>query len=181
MTERNAAFSQPYYSRHDWLQLKLGLVKPFLKTYYNTLSALADRDTYTFWEHVFQVSQHKTHEQAWFLMQTRWMLYMEQADTLRLLPGVPRRWLEDGNQITLEGVRSYFGPISLAVTSRTATGAVEASIVCDSPSRPRVVIIRLPHPEGKRAAKVEGGAYDPATESVVISNFAGAAAVRIEY
>jgi len=179
--ERNAAFSQPYYSRHDWLQLKLGLVKPFLKTYYNTLSALADRDTYTFWEHVFQVSQHKTHEQAWFLMQTRWMLYMEQADTLRLLPGVPRRWLEDGNQITLEGVRSYFGPISLAVTSRTATGAVEASIACDSPSRPRVVIIRLPHPEGKRAARVEGGAYDPATESVVISNFAGAAAVRIEY
>lgn len=48
----NAAFSQPYYSRHDWVQAKLGLVKPFLKPYYNTFSALADRETYTFWEHL---------------------------------------------------------------------------------------------------------------------------------
>jgi hypothetical protein len=52
------------------------MVKPFLKTYYNPFSALADRETYTFWEHLYKVSVHKTHEEAWFLMETRWMLYL---------------------------------------------------------------------------------------------------------
>ena len=179
--QRNAAFSQPYYSRHDWLELKLGLVKPFLKTYFNNVSALADRETYTFWEHLFQVSQHKTHEQAWFLMETRWMLYLEDGQTLKLLPGIPRIWMEDGKQITLKNVNSYFGPISLQVNSRVNAGFIEASISCDSSRGPRDVIIRLPHPSAKKAIKVTGGTYDARTESILIKDFRGSATVRAEY
>ena len=33
----------------------------------------------------------KTHEEAEFLMQTRWMLYMEEGETLKLLRGVISR------------------------------------------------------------------------------------------
>jgi len=176
--ECNAAFSQPYYSRHDWLQLKLGLIKPFLMTYYNTVSAIADRETYTFWEHLFQVSQHKTHEQAWFLMETRWMLYLEEGETLRLLPGIPRKWMEDGKQITLENMGSYFGPISLQVNAKPKDGFIEAAISCNSISKPQRVIIRLPHPEGKKAIKVTGGTYDPVTESILIKDFSGTANVK---
>ena len=58
------------------------------------MAGLADRETYTFWEHYFHASPHKTHEEGWFLMQTRWMLWLEDGDTLKLLPGVPRAWLE---------------------------------------------------------------------------------------
>ncbi len=179
--ECNSAFSQPYYSRHDWVQLKLGLVKPFLKTYYNTFSALADRETYTFWEHLFQVSQHKTHEQAWFLMETRWMLYLEEGRTLKLLPGIPRKWMEDGKQITLKNVSSYFGPISLQVNAKTKAGFIEAAISCNSGFKPQDVIIRLPHPEGKKAIKVTGGTYDSVTESILIREFNGTANVKAEY
>ena len=179
--ECNSAFSQPYYSRHDWVQLKLGLIKPFLKTYYNTFSSLADRETYTFWEHLFQVSQHKTHEQAWFLMETRWMLYLEEGRTLKLLPGIPRKWMEDGRQIILNNVRSYFGPISLQVNAKTKAGLIEAAISCNSSARPQNVIIRLPHPEGKKAIKVTGGTYDPVTESVLIKDFNGTASIKAEY
>ena len=107
---RNAAFSQPYYSRHAWVELERGRVKPFLKTYYNTFAGLADRETYTFWEHYYHVSPHKTHEEGWFLMQTRWMLWMEKEDTLNLLPGIPRAWFEEGKRIELENIATYFGP-----------------------------------------------------------------------
>ncbi len=93
-------------------QAKLGMVKPFLKTYYNTFSALADRETYTFWEHLYHASPHKTHEEAWFLMETRWMLYMEDGSTLRLLNTIPREWMEDGKTIELNDVQSYFGPLN---------------------------------------------------------------------
>jgi hypothetical protein len=179
--QRNAAFSQPYYSRHAWVELKLGLIKPFLKTYYNTVSALADRETYTFWEHLYLVSVHKTHEEAWFLMQTRWMLYLEDAQTLRLLPGIPRAWLENGKSIDLEEVASYFGPVSLHVNSNLEHGFMEATIACPAERKPETVVLRLPHPVGQRPRKVSGGVYDAQSETIKIQPFTGAAAIKLEF
>ncbi|MEN8227305.1 MAG: hypothetical protein ABFS38_04055 [Bacteroidota bacterium] len=179
--QNNTAFSQPYYSRHNWVQAKLGMVKPFLKTYYNTFAGHTDRETYTFWEHYHRISPHKTHEEAWFLMQTRWMLYMEDGETLKLLSMIPRKWLEDGKSIELYGVRSYFGPLEVTVESSINKGYIEAVIQCDSEKKPEEVTIRLPHPEGKKAVHVTGGEYDPDTETVTISSFSGEARVRVEY
>jgi hypothetical protein len=179
--ENNAAFSQPYYSRHNWVQLKRGMVKPFLKTYYNTFSALADRETYTFWEHLYHASPHKTHEEAWFLMETRWMLYLEEGSILNLLKGIPRKWLEDGKSIKLENVVSYFGPFSLQVDSHVNEGYIVAKIHCDTNRRPSIVSIRLPNPDSKRPVKIEGGNYNEKTESITITQFDGVATVRLEF
>jgi len=179
--QRNAAFSQPYYSRHNWVQLKRGMVKPFLKTYYNTFSALADRETYTFWEHLYQVSVHKTHEESWFLIETLWMLYLEDNQSLKLLPGVPREWLEDGKKIELQNVSTYFGPLNLLVNSQLNNGFVEATITCTNDRKPKEVSIRIPHPEGKKPVKVTGGVYEAESESVVVKTFSGKANIRVEY
>jgi hypothetical protein len=178
-TMRNAAFSQPYYSPHPWVHLKRGEIKPFLKAYYNTVSSLADRETYTFWEHYFRAGPHKTHEEAWFLMQTRWMLWLEEGETLRLLPAVPRQWLEDGKKIELENVAGYFGPISLKVASNVANGQIDATIECKSKRDLKTVEIRLPHPLGQKAKSVKGGKYDPATETVRIDKFSGRSVISL--
>jgi hypothetical protein len=156
-------------------------VKAFLKAYYNGFAGLADRETYTFWEHYFHASPHKTHEEGWFLMQTRWMLYLEQGDTLRLLPGIPRAWLEQGKRIELSNVASYFGPVSLRVESHLDMGRIEATVECLSDQRPRCVELRLPHPEGRHAATVTGGVYAPATETVRIEPFQGRADVMLGF
>ena len=179
MTERNVVFSQPYYSRHPWIHLMRGESKPFLKAYYNTLASLADRETYTFWEHYFRASAHKTHEEAWFLMETRWMLYLECGSTLRLLGGIPRRYLEDGKKIELDKVATYFGPLTLNVNSAVKGGRVEAKIVCDSDRWPGRVELRLPHPRGLKATRVEGGSYNSQTETVLIDPFSGSANVTL--
>jgi hypothetical protein len=176
----NAGYSQPYYCRHDWVQLKLGLVKPFLKTYYNTFASLADRQTYTFNEHYFYASPHKTHEEAWFLMETRWMLWMEEGRTLKLLSGIPRAWLAPGKSIEIDRATSYFGPFSLRVDSQKEDGAIVAKVQCDSPRRPAAVEIRLPHPDHRLPARVTGGRYQESTESVRIEPFTGQAEVRLE-
>jgi hypothetical protein len=179
--QENAAFSQPYYSRHNWMQAKSGMVKPFLSTYYNTFAALADRETYTFWEHLYKVSPHKTHEEAWFLMETRWMLYMEAGDTLKLFSTIPRNWLEDGKKIELENVRSYFGPVTAKVNSQVDKGYIEATVECSDARKPKQLVVRIPHPVNKKPVKVTGGQYDEKTESVTIQSFNGKAAIRIEY
>jgi hypothetical protein len=179
--QNNAVFSQPYYSRHNWMQAKLGMAGPFLKTYYNTFSALADRETYTFWEHLHHASAHKTHEEAWFLMETRWMLYLEDGSTLRLMNTIPRKWMEDGKTIELNGVQSYFGPLNVKVKSGVDQGFIEATIQCNSNRKPGTVTIRLPHPDGRKAIKVTGGEYNPETETVTVHSFNGNAYVRVEY
>jgi hypothetical protein len=69
---RNVAFCQQYYNRHDYAHLQRGEVNAFLMDYYNSLS-LTDPETYHFWEHfcMNEAGAYKTHEQGWFLMQTR--------------------------------------------------------------------------------------------------------------
>ena len=181
MTQRNVVFIQPYYSRHPFIHLVRGEVKPFLKAYYGGLASLADRETYSFWEHFFGASPHKTHEEAWFLMQTRWMLYLERGDTLKLLSGIPAAYLKDGQRIELENVASYFGPISLSVESKLKNQLIAATVECRSPRRPGRVELRLPHPLGRKATGVQGGKYDPQTETVTVEPFDGRAEITLRF
>lgn len=181
MCINNVALSQPYYSIHPWVHLKRGEVKPFLKAYYNGFSGLADRETYTFWEHHWQASPHKTHEEGWFLMQTRWMLYMEEGETLKLLPGIPRNWLENGKLIELNEVSSYYGPITLSVESQLGQGKVMAKVSCKSNHMPKFIELRIPHPDGLKPVSVDGGTYDPINETVYIKDFHGSAEVKLHF
>lgn len=182
MCQGNAGFSQPYYGRLNWWQIQMGMVKPFLNAYYTTISAHADRETYTFWEHFFRLSTHKTHEEAGFLMETRWMLYMEQGDSLHLLSAIPRAWMEEGKIIRLDGVKSYFGELKVTVNG-VKNGAIEAIVECHSDKRPRTISIRLPHPEGKKAKALTGtkGKYLPEKETVILEDFNGHATVKLEF
>ena len=177
----NSFFSQPYYGKYNMLQARLGMVKPFLNTYYYTVAPHIDHSTGTFWEHYFKVSVHKTHEESNFLMETRQMLYHESGDTLKLLSVIPRRWMEDGEKIVLDSVLSYFGPVNLDVVSHVAEGEIRADVSCPDPRKPSTVKIRLPHPDGKRAVHVTGGSYDPTTETVTVSGFKGNASVLLEF
>ena len=179
--KNNSPFSQPYYSRYDWLQLKLGLIKPFLKTYYNIFPAHSDRETYTFWEGYNHSGNHKTHEEGWFLMQTRWMLYMEEGQTLKLLSGIPRNWLDNNKFIEANNVSSYFGALSFKVESCLDEGYIKATIECNSDRKPESVAIRIPHPDNKKPSEVIGGIYDFITETVTVKSFTGNAHVHVEY
>ncbi len=177
----NTLFSQPYYGKHNIIQARLGQVKPFLNTYYYTVAPHFDHETGTFWEHYFKVSAHKTHEEGNFLMETRQMLYLEAGDTLKLLSVIPRRWMEDGKQIVLDSVRSYFGRVDLEVTSHVAEGEIRAHVSCPDARRPSTVTVRLPHPDGRKAVKVSGGSYDPASETVTVSDFSGLADIVLTF
>ena len=177
----NSGFSQPYYSTHNWYQAKMGLTKPFLNTYYTTMAATADRETYSFWEHLYKMTPHKTHEEANFLMDTRRMLYMENKDTLEIFKVIPRNWLENGKKISLHNVRSYFGKLEVSAVSSISSRVIEASVECHSNKIPVCVKIRLPHPGNKVPIKVEGGCYDEKSETVIIMPFDGQSVVRLTF
>ncbi|MCU6712038.1 hypothetical protein M6D81_25400 [Paenibacillus sp. J5C_2022] len=181
MCLRNVALSQPYYSIHPWIHLKRREPKLFLKAFYNGMAGLADRETYTFWEHYWHVSPHKTHEEGWFLMQCRWMLYMEEGQELRLLPGIPHDWLKHGKRIVLERASSYFGLFSLEVESSLATGEILASITFHTERLPEQVELRLPHPQGHKAAVANNGTYCAEEESVRFVPASGTTELRLTF
>lgn len=177
---RNVPTSQPYYSQHPLVHLRRGETKAFLKAWYNTFASMADRETYSWWEHFWHMSPHKTHETAEFLMQTRWMLWLEDGDSLHLMRGIPRAWLESGKSIELKNIASFFGHLNVSIHARGET--IEADIECiDASRRPKRLTIRLPHPSGRNAAAVNGGVYDASSETVVIDNFTGRARIRAQF
>ena len=172
-TLENAAISQPYYSRHDIAHLRRGETKLFLKAFYNQFAALQDRQTYTFWEHYYHLSQHKTHEEAWFLEQCRWMLAYEEGDTLELFRAIPRAYLEKGKRIGVHGLVTYWGRLDAELVS--AGDAISATVTVErTPGR---IALRVPHPAEKRAVRVSSGDYDPKSETVY---FAGVNRITTE-
>ncbi|WP_391573170.1 hypothetical protein [Cohnella sp.] len=180
MCMNNVALTQPYYSRHPWVHLRRGETKPFLEAYYNSVSAMADRETYTFSEHLNErISEHKTHEEAWFLMETRWMLYMEEGNTLKLLQGIPREWMEDGRTISVSDASSYFGRLSFRVEA--SAHRIRITIDCPEYRHLQSVEVRLPHPRENRPLRVVGGDYDASSESIRIDRFAGYAEATLEF
>jgi len=182
VTLDNACLSQPYYSRHDLAHIKRREVESFLRCYYNQLTGLMDRETYTFWEHYSGHSQHKTHEEAWFLMQTRWMLYMEKDSSINIFPAVPRRWFEDGKRIEVKNASSYFGRVSFASVSELSDKrTITASFESLSKRKPEKIRIRIPHPDGKKPKKVEGGSYEPHSETVEVAGFKGRCSIRLYF
>jgi hypothetical protein len=78
-------------------------------------------------------------------------------ETLRLLYGAPRRWLEDGKRIDLVKAPTAFGEVALHASSNLKAGSVEIKV--ELPSRPvKKVFLRAPLPDGWKvdAAEVDG-------------------------
>jgi hypothetical protein len=92
---------------------------------------------------------------AMFLETLRYLLIQDWQDEagkpqeLRLLYGVPGRWLEDGKSIKFERAPTLFGPMSMRVESRLSKGEVLVDV--DAPPRPPAKwTMRVPLPSGWR-------------------------------
>lgn len=62
-------------------------------------------------------------------MRTRFMLYYEEGDALKLLYGIPDEWRVRGKRIALKDARCYFGKFSLDVFF--GEKSTEISFECD--------------------------------------------------
>ncbi len=69
-------------------------------------------------------------------------------ETLRLLFGTSRRWLEDGQSIQVEQAPTAFGPVSVNVQSNLKSGIVTADLRLPSRNLPDSAFLRIRLPEG---------------------------------
>ncbi|MFD2333805.1 hypothetical protein ACFSR7_31485 [Cohnella sp. GCM10020058] len=114
-------------------------------------------------------------------MQTRWMLYLEEGDTLSLLAGAPSQWFYEGSRIEIEGAASYFGKLDLSVKAELERGMIAATIKLAEKRRPARVRIRLPHPLGAQPERIEGGERLAGTEYILLSGVAAEMRVKLYF
>jgi hypothetical protein len=147
---------QPYYVHYQDAYLQRDEIPNFLRGFFNTLLTIADPMTLTFQEELDEDGgePHKTHEEAWFFHQFRFMLVMEKKTDLFLARGTPREWLQHGKRIVVNQAPSYFGALSYSIQSREREGEIEARVVPPNRQRPRALYLRLRHPEKAKIKQV---------------------------
>ncbi len=178
---------QPYYARIAEIHAQRDDVKPFLRSYFNSLAAQVSAENLSLWEHFHNIAAwNKTHETGWFLCQTAMMLAMERGDELWLAPFVTSNWLKDGQTVAATKLPTRFGPVSYRLTSRVKDGVIEAHIEPPTRTAPKAIALRLRHPDGKpmRTVTVNGKPHDdldPRCEIITLPNGARPMNIRAEY
>ena len=88
---------------------------------------------------------------------------MEQSRVLYLLPGAPRRWLEDGKVIELQDGVTYFGGVDLTILSQVREDKIRVDLALHKsrPERLQTIRLRLPHPrkQGMKAVVLNGQSW----------------------
>jgi hypothetical protein len=189
----------PYGLRYVMNLLKRDEVERALVSFYGKLAHGLTRDTFIGGEVTGLVPQDdggrsmylppNSFSNAFFLCILRYLLVQDwdmnedgEPETLRLLFGTPRRWLEDGAAIRLERAPTAFGDVSVSVRSRLSQGEVLAEI--QPPERsPQRTVLRLRLPPGWRAvsAEAEGKPLDlDAQGTADISSLRGKCTLRFQ-
>jgi hypothetical protein len=86
---------------------------------------------------------------AWFELYRHMLIRELDNRTLFLGQATPRKWLEDGKRIEVEGAPTYFGKLSLTIDSQASSGRIIATIRAPERSRPATILLRLRHPRAK--------------------------------
>jgi hypothetical protein len=179
---------QPFYTRTGEVYALRDDVKPFVRSYFNSLAAMLNREVLTFWEHFHAGGAwDKTHETGFFLYRTRTMLVQERGDELWLAPFATSNWLGDGQRVAVENAPTFFGKVSYQIQSHATEGYIEATIHPPTRQAAADLVLRLRHPEGKlmRAVTVNGQPhtdFDPREETIrIVPDGAAPIVVRASY
>jgi hypothetical protein len=178
---------QPYYSRNAEIYALRDDVKPFIRSYFNALSALLNNENLSLWEHFHNGGGwNKTHETGWFLCQTATMFVMDRGDELWLAPMVTNRWLEDGKKVVVRNAPTRFGPVAYNIVSHVDQGYIEASIEPPTRKSPKKIVIRIRHPDGKpmQSVTIDGkphSDFDPTAETIRLSPSSSALRLKVAY
>ncbi|MFA6426803.1 MAG: hypothetical protein WCW64_11590, partial [Phycisphaerae bacterium] len=146
---------QPYYARTVEVYAFQDNVKAFIRSYFNSVMSVLNRENLTLWEHFVNGAYNKTHETGGFLHQSRMMFVMERGEQLWLAPFVTNNWLKDGMQVAVSKAPTKWGQVAYRITSHVKDGYIEAEITPPTREMPKEIVIRLRHPEGKRISSVE--------------------------
>ena len=154
-------------------------IKHFLRAYFNAFAVGFFPDTCMMTEHPlphigdWRGDHYKSSDESQSTYWLRLMFIMERGADLYLGMGLPRSWLNDGQQVSITRAETYFGTTSFTVESHAAAGKMR--MIIDPPTRnlPEHLYVRFRHPENIPIARVtvngkEHHEFDPERELVLV-------------
>jgi hypothetical protein len=168
--------NEPVYNQQATAYLLRDDPKAVIRAFYSMMACAFSHSVFEPVEHRWTWGQYfgpPSTDGAWFELYRHMLIQERDDDALILLQAIPRKWLEDGHKISIERASTYYGNLSLTVESHAASGKLLTEIDMPDRARPRVLLLRLRHPQSRpiRSVTVNGGAwsdFDPQKEWVRI-------------
>jgi hypothetical protein len=168
--------------------------KHFLRAYFNGFAACYYPNTKMMTEHPlpdlgdWRGDHYKTSDESNSNYWLRLMFIEDDQgdDVLRLGMAIPRAWLADGEQPSIERAATFFGPMSLRFESKAKTGSITAVVEPPTRRTPKQTVLRFRQPEGKPIQRVEVNGkpwvrFDAKKEWVDLTGLRGATTVTAFY
>jgi hypothetical protein len=155
--------------------LEQGRVEEFLRMFYTILAADVSHQALTTCEWRNNTQPH-VHSISSLIHMLRMMMVQERDGGLYLLQGTPRRWLEDGRDIDIRELPTWYGPLSLHTVSQVGSGSVRLRLTVPERLGSVPIHLKLRLPAGLRLSGVTvdgqpGGQIDG--EWIVLSGLKG--------
>ncbi|MGI8959141.1 MAG: hypothetical protein ACR2IV_05140 [Bryobacteraceae bacterium] len=133
------------------IYLRLHEVPAAIRTLYNDFVSGFYPDVNVFTEEYHQWGHgsgpfYKTPDEARFVHRLRDMLVLEEGDNLWLAAGAPRRWVTAKDGIRVDGVQTFFGPVSYTLRAGAGPGVIEGEVTLPRRQAPQKawLIVRTP-------------------------------------
>ena len=168
--------NEPVYNPQATAYLLRDEPKAVIRTFYSYMACAFSHSMLEPVEHRWGWGQYfgpPSTDGAWFELYRHMLIHELGDNTLLLLQGTLRKWLEDGKRIEVERAPTYYGELSMSVESKTASGRLTAQIEMPGRHRPDQLLVRFRHPEEKPIQSVnvngqEWASYDVQKEWIVI-------------
>ena len=144
--------NEPVYNMQATAYLRRDEPKAAIRAFYSGLACAFSHSVFEPVEHRWTHGQYygpPSTDGSWFELYRHMLIHEWDDGALLLLQAAPRKWLEDGKRIEVERAPTWYGRLSLTVESRAAAGEIRAGVRLDGPRRPKTLLVRLRHPEGK--------------------------------
>ena len=149
--------NEPVYNQHGTAYLLRDEPEAVVRTFYSYIASAFSHSALEPVEHRWTHGQFfgpPSTDGAWFELFRNMLVRERDDDALVVAQATPRAWLRDGQRIDIENAPTYYGDLTATIESRAASGEIRADIRMPSAGRPKTLLVRFRHPEGKRMQTV---------------------------
>jgi hypothetical protein len=163
--------NEPVYNQQATAYLLRDEPEAAIRAFYSMMSCAFSHSAFEPVEHRWTHGQYfgpPSTDGAWFELYRHMLVHERDGDVLALAQAAPRAWFQDGKTIELQRVPTYYGPITLTMTSKAAAGELRADVQMPGVAgagagagKPKMLLVRFRHPDKKpmHAVTLNGRAW----------------------
>jgi hypothetical protein len=150
--------NEPIYNQHATAYLQRDEPEAAIRAFYSMMSSGFSHSALEPVEHRWTHGQYfgpPSTDGAWFELYRNMLVTERDDDSLAIAQAAPRAWFQDGKKIELQRAPTYYGPLTLTISSRLQqSNELRADVQMPQTSKPKTLLVRFRHPDKKTMSAV---------------------------